>query len=88
MWLAFRNASLRLSAGVPIGAAEKLVVVQEKFRGENALGVELLVKVAGRFGRFTQRVVRLHFLIGEKFFAAGFEIQLVEIAKAAVEHAR
>ena len=66
-------------------AAEKLVVVQEKLGGEDALGVEFLVEVAGRFSRFAHRIAGLHFLIGEEMLARARKIQFVELAKSRFE---
>ena len=72
----------------PLGAAQELFVAQEKLGREDAFGVELLVEIAGRFGSLAHRIGRFELFVGDESLATAFEIQLVKITEAGVEHAR
>jgi hypothetical protein len=50
--------------------------------------MELLEKIAGRFGGFAKRIVRARILVGREIHAGVYEIQFVEMAISALKKMR
>jgi hypothetical protein len=72
--VSFQECRVLILRRVSVYSAEKLRITEEKFRGQNSLGVELLEEVTCRFRSLAHRIVGQVLLIGQKFDPRAIEV--------------